>query len=156
MHISQGFVFPWHFRLFGILLLLGGLAASTVNLILSLVMGVVGFTLISLRAGIFFDLENKSYQPFHSILGLKFGKKLLLKEIEKIYLNQNQERRKMYSAHTATGHTSENTIYDGYLKFIDGEKVYLKSSKKKNAINLELKSLAQYLHVSFIDNTRQV
>lgn len=153
MIISQGYVCPWHFRLFGLLLIFGGVAAFSVHIVLFIIMELIGAALVGLKSGISIEVQEGKYQIFNSLFGLRFGSRFKLKRIEKIYLNQNQVKSKMYSAHTATGYTSEDTSYDGYLKFIDGEKIYLKSDKQKKDIDTELKSLAQHLNTEYYDNT---
>lgn len=153
MNINQGFIFPWHFRLFGGLLIIGGAVVIALNIIVAVIMLLIGLLLLAGRSGISFDMKNAHYKDFNSFLGFKFGHDEALKEIEKLYINRNMQKSTMYSAHTSSAKTFENIIYDGYLKFVDGEKMYLKSLKKKELLMNELQELANYLNTHLIDNT---
>jgi hypothetical protein len=151
--INQGSQLPWTFRLFGLILIIGGISAIPFSIVLFILMDILGLILITAKSGIIFNRELKTYKEYQSFLNLKFGQFNDLKPIEKIFINQNIKKSTMYTPHTANSRSTKNTFFNGYLKFEDGEKIYLKSSRKKGLLENELNKLSEYLKVNLVDNT---
>lgn len=153
MTIKQGFIFPWNFRLFGILLIISAVVSIPLNIWFFPPLIFIGSMLLLARSGIEFDKNQNTYRPFNAFLSFRFGDKLILKTVDKIFINHNMAKSTTYTAHTAKAYTSKDSVFDAYLKFADGEKIHIKSNKAKNIIMKEMQELAKYLETDLIDNS---
>jgi hypothetical protein len=59
----------------------------------------------------------------------------------------------MYSAHTLNSSTLRSVIYNAHLKFDDGKKIFLTSSKNKSRLLTNLNPVASALGIDLVDNT---
>lgn len=151
--LSSGNLFPWYFLLIGACTIVAGLALVASNLVLAIICIVVGLLIVTAKSGIIIDPSSKFYQPYYSVLFLKTGRKKPFTSVEKMYINANKVSQKIYTAHTLQSSTFKDIEYDGYIKFADGTKSYLLSSKNKNKLKEQLRQPAYLLKTELIDNT---
>jgi hypothetical protein len=97
--------------------------------------------------------ESNSYREYNSILFIKTGKGKKYQRIEKIFINPVRVSKTIYTAHTSNSSTFQDVEYNAYLKFSDGEKIFLLSGKNKNRIRNRLKIIAETLNIPLQDNT---
>ncbi len=116
-NINQGASLPWHFRFFGLILIIGSLFTIQHNILLALIMAIGGVFILALKEGLVINIEEKFYFEYRSLLGIKTGKRVSFDGVEKLYINANSKRTKAYTAHTGSGQTFEEAVFDGYLKF---------------------------------------
>lgn len=151
--IKAGFLFPWYFHLVGVFLL--GLAVSMLpgSWIISTLLIIISLFIFTGRSGIEFYTSEYSYRPYYSFLFIKTGKKIKYHKIEKLYINASRVSQKVYTAHTLNSATFKSRQYDAYVKFDDGTKVFLLSSKNIDRLKSELKELAVKCNIDIRDNT---
>lgn len=153
LNIKTGSLFPWHFQLIALVIMIGAVALFLTNMLLSLVLLIIGIAMLTSYSGILIDPLKKTYRSYNAFLFFKAGSVVSYEGIEKIFINANKKSQKIYTAHTLDSNTFKNTVYDGYLKFIDGTKIHLISKKNKPAVMGKLKEYADFLEVELQDNT---
>lgn len=153
INLSSGNLFPWYFLLIGGLAIVGGLVLLTSSLVFASICIFIGLLIVTAKSGIIIDPSTKFYRPYYSVLFLKTGKKKPFSAVEKVYVNANKVSQKIYTAHTLQSSTFKDIVYDAYIKFSDGTKSYLLSSKNKDQLLQQLKQPAQLLKTQLIDNT---
>mgnify|MGYP001816433816 CR=1 FL=1 len=153
LNIKTGSIFPWHFQLIAVVIVIGSVALFLTNMVLSLVLLIVGMAMLTSYSGILVDTSKKTYRAYYSVLQLKIGDVVSYEGIEKIFVNANKESQKIYTSHTLDSNTFKNIVYDGYLKFMDGNKIHLISKKNKPAVMHKLNEYADFLAVELQDNT---
>ena len=153
LNIRTGRIFPWHFQLIAVVIVIGAVAVFITNFIFSMVLLVIGISILTAHSGVLIDPGQKTYRAYNSFIFIKTGSVLPYVGIEKIFLNANKESQKVYTAHTLDSTNFKNTMYDGYLKFVDGTKIHLISDKNKATIMAELNGYADILGIDLHDNT---
>ncbi|NJN41922.1 MAG: hypothetical protein HC811_06550 [Flammeovirgaceae bacterium] len=153
MDIRHGFLFPWTFRFIGLLLMLTGAGLFTKMLWLTPILLLVGAFFITAYEGFEIDKATKKYREYTAYLFIKTGKFEPYSEIERIYINKGKESQRIYTMHTNQSAEFANELYKGYLKFSNGEKVLLQTTKKKDVMVKKLTALAQYVNAELVDNT---
>jgi hypothetical protein len=72
---------------------------------------------------------------------------------EKIFINSAKTTTRAYTAHTNHSAIFTGDEYNGYLKLIDGTKIHLLNSTKKEKLTTTLGKVASFLNVPLQDNT---
>jgi hypothetical protein len=153
MQIDSGKLFPLQFQFFAVLIAFGSVASIGFSWALSIVLAVLSVTILTARSGFIIDKNEKRYREYSSFLFLKTGTWENYANVDVLFINLSKVTQKLNSAHTSTGITTEGVEYNGYLKFGNGEKVHIDSSKKKKVIIEKLNRLAAYLNVDIMDYT---
>ena len=113
--IKSGRLFPIQFQIFGILLVITGLALLAKNPYISPILIIASLLIFTSYSGLVIDPFRKTYQRYNSILFLKFGPTNRYHAIESIFINSTINGQRIYTAHTAQSATFEHKIYNGYL-----------------------------------------
>jgi len=145
--------FPWQAKLIGVLLTIVAVAVVGTFWYLSVGLFAIAVFLLTTYSGTEIDPEQRTYKEYNSYFFVKSGDSVSYSAVEKIYINSAKESQTMHPAHTLDSRTFETTVYNAYLKFEDGTKIFLTSRKnKKNLIQL-LDPIARKLDVQLVDNT---
>jgi len=151
--IKNGSLFPWHFQLFAVVLVIGSIVLFSTNILLALILLSIGILILTGYSGVLINKPEKMYKEYNSFLFIKTGKNINFEAVERLFVNENSISQKTYTAHTLNSSTFKNAIYDGYIKFGDGTKVHLMSKKDKILLMTKLKEIADFLGVAVYDNT---
>ncbi len=155
INILGDLLFPPQFQFLGIALLLGGLAALTVNVFIGPIIILLALLIFTGRDGVVFYPLEKLYKPYRSFLFIKFGEKKPYQSIDMIYVNAGKYSQKIYTAHTMQHMTKKSIEYNAFVKLSDGEKLYLGFSKDKPKLIQRFNRIAEILGTSLQDNTDQ-
>jgi len=145
--------FPWHFKFVGVVLLVLAVVMLNVLWYVSPIFLLIGTIMLSTCSGTVFNAEMKMYREYHAILFVKAGEWKKYDYIEKIFINASKESQQVHPAHTNDSTTFYYTSYDAYLKFSNGQKIYLMSKKDKAALVKKLKPVAEVLKTELVDYT---
>lgn len=151
--IKSGRLFPFQFLVLGFIIFISGIAVVGPYTIIGIILIIAGATILTAHEGTEIMPDSSSYREYNSFLFIKTGKGKKYQGIEKIFINPVRVSTKMYTAHTSKSSTFYNIEYNAYLKFSDGEKVFLFSDKNKTRIQNRLKLVAESLNVPLQDNS---
>jgi hypothetical protein len=154
--IKKGSLFPLHFQLFGVILMVGGIAAAKSLFLISLIPIALGFLIITAYQGTIIDRSSKKIQEYNSVLLAKFGKLVPYGGIEKIFMNANRQSQTFSTAHTMKSSTFKRQVYSAYLKLDDGRKIHLLTKRRKEALAERIQPVAVFLNVELSDVTHVV
>lgn len=144
--------FPWHMILVG-----GVLAVVSISmLVASLFIGGLIVLLISLliltthyRCRI--DFDKKVYQDYVWVLGMRNGAKTPFDDVQYIFIKQSQESHTM--GLRAANTTIHKSVYDGYLKFSETDKIHIVTKENKEDLIQKLRPIATKLQIEILDYT---
>ena len=142
VRINQGRVLESGQRYLISLLLVGGMVSSIIymNNLAGFILLIVLSSLVILLWTSFHLLEidpkSKTYGEFTSVLGRKFGRAHSFDGIERIYLDRVE-----------FGSQNEMVEYDAYVKFTNGEKLFLVSDEDEKELKKRLKPVIKKLGV---------
>jgi hypothetical protein len=154
--IKKGGLFPLHFQLFGVILILAGVALMKGFFLLSLIPIAIGVFLITAYEGTRIDRSLKTIQEYSSLLFIKFGKHIPYQGVEKVFMNSNKQSQTFSTAHTMKSSTFKTQVYNAYLKLDDGTKIHLLTKKKKESLVARIQPLAVFLNTELSDATHIV
>lgn len=148
-----GFLFPWHFRLIGLLGLIGAFGIFQPYPLWSSILFLVSILVLSAAEGTEINTANNTFREYTSYMFMKTGKFNSIPSVEKLFVTKGTEAQVMHTAHTNHSATFESVVYNGYLKFASGEKIHLLRDKKKERLILKLVPLSEGLKVDIIDHS---
>ena len=151
--IRFGLLLPWTFRLLAACAIILGLSAWQTNPWVTIIIGVAGFFALVTAEGTEINPANKTYREYTSFFVFKTGRFESYDHIERIFINRSKESQQMYTARTLHSSTFEDTIYNAYLKFSNGEKIHLQKTKNKEKLMAVLKPLSDAVRVEVTDNS---
>ncbi len=145
--------FPWQAKLIGALLLIISLSTLASYWWLSIILVIAAVFLFTGHSGTEIDDMNKTFREYNSYLFVKIGDTKKYNGIERIFINGSKESQTIYTAHTTSSSTFTNIVYDAYLKFDNGEKIFLTGRKDKQKLIQVVNPVAKSLNVELVDNT---
>jgi hypothetical protein len=152
--LKKGSLFPGHFQLFGVILIILGIAVIKSSFLLSLPPIIIGVLMVGGRQGTRIDRGLKTIQEYNSILSIKFGKVAVYRGIEKIFMNSSRQSQTFSTAHTMKSSTFKTQVYNAYLKLDDGTKIHLLTEGNKESLIKKVQPIAVFLNVELSDVTR--
>lgn len=151
--IKSGRLFPFQFLVLGFIIFITGIAVVGPYMVIGITLIIAGAGILTAHEGTEIIPSSNTYREYNSILFIKTGKGKKYQRIEKIFINPARVSQKVYTAHTLNSSTFDDIEYNAYLKFSDGEKIFLLSGKNKNRIKDRLKLVADSLDIPLQDNT---
>ena len=151
MDIKYGALFPWHVRLVAVFTIIIALAVIINYWWISLLIFIGSFFVIVSHEGTEVDPINKTFRSYTSFLFFKTGDSENYSHVEKLFINSGKQSQKMYSAHTSLSTTVSEKVFNAYIKFSNGEKVHLLTSKMKEDVIKKLTPLSHALKVEIIE-----
>ena len=145
--------FPWQAKLVGILVLIGALNLISNYWWLSIILAVVGLILLTGHSGTQIDFVSKTFREYNSYLFIRRGVRKEYNQVESVFINKAKVSQQMYTAHTSSSSTFERVVFNAYLEFDDGIKLFLTSRKDKAKLIKFLNPVVTALSVELIDNT---
>lgn len=104
-------------------------------------------------SGTIVDVKQKTYKEYTSYMFIKSGEVERFNGIEKIFINSARQSQRLNSMYTLEGSTYHNTVYNAYLKFDNGKKIFLTSRKDKDVLIAQMQRAADVLGTVLVDNT---
>jgi hypothetical protein len=144
---------PWYVKLLGGMFLFAAFFLATDYWWLAIGLAVVGLALLTWYNGTEIDTEKGRFREYNSCLFIRRGTAEKYNNVEKVFINKANISQTMYTAHTSSSSTFENIVFNAYLKFDDGRKIFLTSRKDKIKLIELLDPLVTLLAVDLIDNT---
>lgn len=150
--IRSGNLFPFQFQYFAILLSIFSLLLlisypffSPLPLILALIIftGSYGLEIMP---------DKKEYRTYNSLFFVKKGKWRTYNSVEKIFITTSSETQKVYTRVTE-GPTIRKKYFNAFIKFEDGDKVFLISHKSKAAVIKKLHRLSDRIGQEITDHS---
>ena len=152
INFRSGMIFPFQFQYFGILLIIFSILLITLNPYFSLLPLIPGLIILTGYYGLEIYPGKGEYRNFKSFLFIKTGPWIAYDGIEKIFINSSHETQKVYTRVTE-GPTIRKKYYNAYLKFKNGDKVFLISRKNRISLIKKLSKLSDQLGLEITDNT---
>jgi hypothetical protein len=149
--IKFGSLLPWQFRVAAIGAIVVAFAILQNYWWVSLLIIAASFFVLASHEGTEFNTANKTFRSYTSFFFIKTGEFEKYTEVEKLFINSGNQSQKMYSAHTSLSTTITERVYNAYIKFSNGEKVHLLTSKSKEDVIKKLTPLSQSLSIEILD-----
>ncbi|MCP4460009.1 MAG: hypothetical protein GY816_18600 [Cytophagales bacterium] len=155
VRINQGRVVDSGQRYMFSLLLVCGMIASIVaiNNILGFIITLMLSSLMILMWTSFYvlevDVEMKTYCDFTAVLGRKFGRVHPFDGIEKVFIKASAISQTIYG-YGPNSYEKKTYEYDAYLKFTDGQKLFLASDEDKSELAKRLQPILKKLGTEIV------
>lgn len=153
LDFKSGKLFPFPFQVVAVLFIIAAVAFFATYAFVSLVLLLLSALILTAHAGVEFNLSGRTYREYNSFLFIKSGKILPYPGVEKVFINAGRVSQRMYTAHTTTSAVFSNTEYRGYVKLLNGSKIFLTSSKNKEKLVNRLTPLLDYLQTELVDHS---
>lgn len=152
--IRSGTLFPWHFQLIAVLILIAGVTLTLSKPVMGSVLIVAAGFILTAASGTEIDTSKNKYREYTAFYFiLKSGKWKMYNGAEKVFINSSKKSTKMHTAHTNHSSVFTDLEFNGYLKLDDGTKIHLLTSRKKEKLTAELNRAASLLECPLQDNT---
>jgi len=151
--VKSGTLFPLPFLVLGAICFIAGAGVFVMHPIISIILIVGGILILTSYEGTEIDPSSKTYREYNSFLFIKKGKAKTYQGIEKIFINSARVSQTVYTAYSSKSSSFSSTEYNAYLKFNEGEKVFLLSGKDKTKLLKKLRDISRSLNTSVVDNT---
>jgi len=152
IRITSGKLFPFQFQFFAILLIIFSALLPIQNPYLVPLPLIPGLIIITGYYGVEICPKKKEYRVFNSFLLIKTGSWTAFDSIDNIFINSSYQTQKVYLRVTE-GPTIRKKLYNAFLKFNDGTKVFLKSHKSRKALIEKLQKFSDHLELEIKDQT---
>jgi hypothetical protein len=149
--IKFGALFPWHVRFVAIGAIVVAFAVLQNYWWVSLLILAASFFVLVSHEGTEINTANKTFRSYTSFLIFKTGEVEKYSAVEKVFINSGNQSMKMYSAHTSLSTTITERVFNAYIKFSNGEKVHLLTSKSKEDVIKKLTPLTHALRVEILE-----
>ncbi|ADR22500.1 hypothetical protein MATR_36540 [Marivirga tractuosa] len=149
-NLKNGLLFPIQFQILGYVLLFAGLALIVINIWASIIFILLGGVIVTALSGI--EIKNDKFREYNSFFFIKNGKWEPLRKVEKIFIKRVKVSQKFYGRANQSS-TSRNVVYKAFLKFENGQTIFLSDHKNKGKVESKLKEIADFLKTEIIDYT---
>lgn len=150
LNLKNGLLFPFQFQILGYVLLFAGLALIVINIWASILFVLLGGAIVSAFSGI--EFKKDKFREYNSFFFIKNSKWEPLRKVEKIFIKRVKVSQKLYGRANQSS-TIRNTVYKAFLKFENGETLFLYEHKNKETVQSKLKELSDFLKTEIIDYT---
>ena len=150
VRINQGRVLESGHRYMFTLLLICGMVASIIavnNIFGFILMFVLSFLLILIWTSFYIleiDVEKKTYRDLTSVFGRTFGKAVDFNEIENVFIKSSIVSQTIHGF-GPNSYEKKDYEFDAYLKFTNGEKLFLVSDDDKKELVKRLQTVLKKL-----------
>lgn len=144
LDVKQESYFPQNFKIFGVILVFGSImtlaiapSISAVRVIVTLLIILLGVSMIFTRYGLKVDPNKKTFTIYTLLFGFKLGKPEPFNFIDKFYINQVTEQS-LATTRTGAKFDLKNKLFKAYIRLDNGEKVHLDTDKSEEKLNIRL------------------
>ncbi|MGM0579380.1 MAG: hypothetical protein ACQETL_01780 [Bacteroidota bacterium] len=150
LNLKNGLLFPFQFQMLGYVFLFAGIALIVVNIWASIIFILLGGVIVSAFAGV--EFKKDKFREYNSFFFIKNGKWEPLRKVEKIFIKRVKVSQKFYGRANQSS-TIRNVVYKAFLKFENGETIFLYDHKNKEKVESKLKELSNFLKAEIFDYT---
>jgi len=147
-NIKSGLLFPIQFLFLGYVFLLGGVMIVIENIWLSPFLILAGLFIVSAYGGV--EFRKGEYRTYSAFIFIKFGKWKSVGEVEKIFIKGIKTSQKFYGRANQSS-VIKNYIYKAFLKFENGESVFLYENKNKKKMDNKVREINDQLKTEVFD-----
>jgi len=138
--------------LLGVILLPVGLAALFANLVLAAVVLLVSTVLLTTHYRLEIDFQKMTFYDYVSFLGfLKSGEREHFDTVHYLFIKTNRVSQTLNSR--VSSMTVQKTVFDGYLKFSDEQKIHIDTRDDKDKLLKKMQPISNQLNIRIIDYT---
>jgi len=141
------FLFPFHFRLMGVALIVGAIIPMFPWV--SAALFLLSFLLISTHYRIKIDLQSQTLKEYTWIFFMRKGKSIKLHKPQYVYINTNE---KLMNYGRVAQLTSRNINFTAYLKLENNKTIYLGESTKEKRLLNKAQKIATILSIPLNKN----
>ncbi|WP_375579888.1 hypothetical protein ABWH96_02065 [Marivirga tractuosa] len=149
-NLKTELLFPFQFQILGYVLLFAGLALIVINIWASIIFILLGGAIVSAYSGI--EFQKGKFREYNAFFFIKNGKWEPLNNIEKIFIKSVKVSQKLYGRANQSS-TIRNVVYKAFLKFENGQTIFLYDHKNKSKVESKLKEISDFLKTEIIDYT---
>jgi hypothetical protein len=150
LNLKTGLLFPIQFQLLGYIFLFAGLALIVINIWASIIFILLGGVIVTAYSGI--EFKKDQFREYNAFFFIKNGSWKSLGMVEKIFIKRVKVSQKFYGRANQSS-TIRNLVYKAFLKFENGETLFLYDHKNKDKVKSKLKELSGYIKAEIIDYT---
>jgi hypothetical protein len=122
-----------------------------INMLLGTLLLFIGLLVVTSQNRFEIDRINKLYHNYVWVLGNKTGAPQKFETLDYLFLKTNREKTVLHSQIQTTN--LRNTVFDGYLRFSETEKILLFRSKSKGEVIKKIHPISVQLHLRVVDYT---
>lgn len=140
LDIKQEYYFPFNFKIFGLILMLGTVLSFTiggisiVKLILLAIFTLLTRIMFTTRYGLLVDVEKSAYMVYTLFLGHKKGKIIKINSIEKLFINEVTSTKSVVRYTTGVPRKFKNQEYKAFMKLDNGIKIHLDTDRSREKL----------------------
>lgn len=143
--------FPWQAHVLGVFLAIVGFSLLLNYWWASALLLLAAVAIFTGRTGTIINLNEKTFTEYTSFLFYKNGTAEKFNGIERIFINSGTESETFYTAHTMQSSSFMHEVYNAYLKFDNGKKIFLTSRKNKAKLLKMLQPVTYALQTQLVD-----
>ncbi len=157
LDIKQEAYFPFTFKLMGVLLFLFAVLQwvaelpFVVKILITLIAPLLGLAMITTRYGLRIDVDKGEYTVYTWLLGMKTGRAMPFKYIEKIYINEVTESATV-TARSGLASDVHKKVYKAFMKLDTGEKVHLDTDRRLERLEARVSDYETALNSLIVPN----
>ena len=144
--IMTDHLFPFHFIALGAALMA---LVVIVNPLLSVGLFIIGLLFTSTHYRLMLDTKTKKYKEYLFILGYKRGKEQPFQDIEYIFINKNRSESEYGFANRMY---VSGSLYMGYIKLSNGEKLFIGEHKRENKLLKKASKISKVINAEILKN----
>ncbi len=157
LDIKQESSFPFTFKLMGGLLVLFAVLQwvaefpMATKVLITVFVPLLGLAMITTRYGLMIDVDKREYTVYTWILGMKTGRPIPFKYIEKIYINEVTESATV-TARSGLSSDVYKKVYKAFMKLDKGGKIHLDTDRRLERIEARVSEYKTALNSLIITN----
>lgn len=153
VHVPFGAILPLPIHAVAVLGLLLAFVSFSTHPLAGIVLALMAFAVFTAREGTEIDLASKRYREYHSVFFVRGGQWTPYNEMEKLYLNRNRMKQRLYAMRSSQSSDYVFYEYSLFLKFDDDERIPISKSKNKKSLWKLSLDLSSKLNTPLYDNT---
>ncbi len=143
--------FSWPILFLGVMMLFLAVYFALSNWVVSIVLCLPAFVILTTHYRLRIDLDNKTYHDYLWILGMRQGDKGRYGNIDYLFLKAKRVTQNMQLK--AASSSVAKDVVDAYLKFDGENKIHLFTRDSRHDVVVRLKEIAAMLNTRVIDYT---
>ena len=152
INFKSGRLFPYQFHYFAVLLSIFSVLLLITYPFFSPLPLIPALIIFTGSFGLEIMPDKKEYRNYNSILFVRKGRWKNYTYIEKIYITKSFRTQKIYTRVTG-GPIIRKEYFNAYMKFEDGDKIFLQSSNHKKLLIRSLQKLSKRIGLKITDHS---
>jgi hypothetical protein len=145
--------FSWPFLIVGVAMSFFGLMALIEGLWwVALLLELVSLLIMTTHYRVAINFAENTFHDYVWVLGMKVGEKGSFDAVEYVFVKRAKVSQTVHARVAST--TIQKEVYDGYLKFSNGNTIHLLTKDSQKAVLHKLRMVAVKLHTTVVDYTQ--